>query len=179
MKLQQSNSNSAKAMTAETCVLMAMVKAKMGDYNIALALLEDSLIVLKASLGDTHLSVAKTMAQIGAVFLELSNYDKAMSILLKAEEYQLAAVGEYHRDTFETQTLLGRLRSAVGDFDRALVQLHGVAEKQIQMFGDNHPSVSNQSALQLWFHLLLQSADFIILLRIDCRYQSIYWRMLS
>lgn len=49
MLLQQSTSNSAKAMTAETCVLMGMVKAKMGHYQKALDLYEDALLVLKAS----------------------------------------------------------------------------------------------------------------------------------
>ncbi|KAL3800255.1 hypothetical protein ACHAWO_013837 [Cyclotella atomus] len=142
MLLQQSTSNSAKAMTAETCVLMGMVKAKMGQYQKALNLYEDSLLVLKASLGDKHLSVAKTMTQIGGVHLELSNYDKAMSILSEAEEYQVATVGEHHRDTFETQTLLGRVLSAIGKFDQALVKLHNVVENQTKMFGENHPSIA-------------------------------------
>ncbi|KAL7489099.1 hypothetical protein ACHAW6_014690 [Cyclotella cf. meneghiniana] len=141
--LQQSTSNSAKAMTAETCVLMGMTKAKMGEYQNALDLYEDSLIVLKAVLGDQHLSVAQTMVQIGAVHLELSNYDTAMTILSKAEEHLLATVGEHHRDTFETQALLGRLLSATGKYDSALVKLHGVAENQAQMFGENHPLIAD------------------------------------
>eukprot|EP00804_Cyclotella_cryptica_P026214 CCRYP_009809-RB/>CCRYP_009809-RB protein AED:0.02 eAED:0.02 QI:103/1/1/1/1/1/4/789/1225 len=141
--LQQSTSNSAKAMTAETCVLMGMTKAKMGEYQKAMDLYEDSLLVLKAALGDQHLSVAQTMVQIGAVHLELSNYDTAMTILCKAEEHLLATVGEHHRDTFETQALLGRLLSATGKYDLALVKLNSVAENQAQMFGENHPSIAD------------------------------------
>lgn len=143
MLLQQSHStNSAKAMTAETCVLMGMTKAKMGDYKTALNLYEDSLIVLKSALGDQHLSVSKTMTQIGNVHFELSNYDLAMDILLEAEKLQMATVGPNHRDTFETESSLGRVLSAIGQYDLALVKLHNVAEKQVQMFGENHPAVS-------------------------------------
>ena len=146
MLLQQSHSNSAKAMTAETCVLMGMVKAKRGDYEKAMTLYEDSLLVLKASLGNKHHSVAKTMSQIGSVHLELSNFDAAEIILSEAEEYQLATAGEYHRDTFETQTLLGRLLSAIGKSDLALVKLHTVVENQIKTLGKNHPSVAETNS---------------------------------
>ena len=114
----------------------------MGHYTLALDLFEDSLLVLKASLGDKHQSIAKTMVQIASVYFELSNYIKAMAILSEVEEYQLANIGEFHRDTFETQALIGRVLSAQGKFDTALVKLHGVVKNQIQMFGENHPSVS-------------------------------------
>ena len=142
LHLQQSTSHVAKAMTAETCVLMGMVKSKMGEYQKALDLFEDSLLVLKSSLGNDHLSVAKTMAQIGAVYYELCDYEKSMSILVDAERCQISLVGERNRDTLETQALIGRVLSSTGQFNLALEKLQSVVKKQESLFGDNHPSVA-------------------------------------
>lgn len=125
-------------------------------------------------LGEKHLSVAKTMTQIGAVHLELSNYDTAMSILTEAEEYQLATVGEHHRDTFETQTLLGRVYSAIGKFDLALVKLHGVAENQIKMFGENHPSVSEHTTVLHYTNCYVLTLYVPSLVSLDRRDKSVY-----
>ena len=94
-------------------------------------------------MGSDHLSVAKTNAQIGAVYYELSDYDEAISILSEAERHQLSSVGEDHRDTLDTQALVGRVLSATGEFDSALVKLRDVVEKQAQMFGSNHPSIAD------------------------------------
>lgn len=49
LNIQKTSSSSAKPSTAETCVLMAMVRAKMCDYKLALDLYEDSLVVLRGT----------------------------------------------------------------------------------------------------------------------------------
>ena len=99
--------------------------------------------MLKNALGEEHLSVSKTMAQIGNVHYEMSNYEKAMEILLEAERCQLACVGENNRDTLETQALVGRVLSARGSGEEALVKLNAVAEKQASLFGSKHPTIAD------------------------------------
>mmetsp|Transcript_30863 Transcript_30863/g.58600 ORF Transcript_30863/g.58600 Transcript_30863/m.58600 type:complete len:333 (+) Transcript_30863:1621-2619(+) len=136
-------SGSPKAMTAETCVLMGMVKCKIGEFKSALNLYEDSLLVLKNALGEDHSSSWKTMAQIGSLHFELSNYEQSMAILLEAERWQLSSVGEEDRDTLETQALIGRVLSATGQYEMALVKLTDVCEKQRKLFGSKHPTISD------------------------------------
>ncbi|KAL7548427.1 hypothetical protein ACHAWF_011717 [Thalassiosira exigua] len=132
LNIQKAGSGVAKAMTAETCVLMGMVK-----------LYEDSLLVLNNALGEDHSSSRKTMAQIGSVHFELSNFDTAMEILLKAERWQLATFGNENRDTLETQALIGRVLSANGKFDEALEKLSDVCERQNKLFGSKHPTIAD------------------------------------
>ena len=108
----------------------------------ALDLFEDSLVVLKSSLGKHHSSVAKTIAQIGAVHYELGEYNKAMSALAEAERCQMSTIGEQSRDRLETQLQIGRVLCSIGKFDVALEKMRDVAEKQISMFGNNHPSIA-------------------------------------
>jgi len=143
LNIQKSSSGVYKAMTAETCVLMGMVKSKMGEFKRALNLYEDSLLVLKNSLGEDHSSSWKTMAQIGSVHFELSNYDKAMAILLEAERWQLASAGEENRDTLETQALIGRVLSATGKYEEAMEKLRGVFDRQNVLFGSKHPTIAD------------------------------------
>ena len=66
LSIQKSKSQHSEAMTAETCVLMGMVKAKTGEYKNALNLFDDAVDTLRNALGENHLSVTKTLAQIGA-----------------------------------------------------------------------------------------------------------------
>ena len=106
-------------------------------------LYEDSLIVLKKSLGEDHLSVSKTMAQIGSVHYELSNWEQAMENLAEAERLQLGSVGETNRDTLETQALIGRVLSATGNFEEALIKLNTVYERQNSLFCSKHPTIAD------------------------------------
>ncbi len=129
-------------MTAETCVLMGMVKAKTGEYKTALNLFEDAVLTLKGTLGAKHLSVTKTLAQIGQLHFQLSCYDKAFASLQEAERIQLETVGEMNRDTLETQALIGRVLTATGEYDSASNKLKSVHEKQQSLFGVNHPSIA-------------------------------------
>jgi tetratricopeptide (TPR) repeat protein len=143
LSIQNSSSKSvAKAMTAETCVLMGMVKAKTGEYKTALNLFEDAVLTLKGTLGAKHLSVTKTLAQIGQLHFQLSCYDKAFASLQEAERIQLETVGEMNRDTLETQALIGRVLTATGEYDSASNKLKSVLEKQQSLFGVNHPSIA-------------------------------------
>lgn len=132
-----------KPALAETCVLMGMVKAKMGAFKSALNLFEDSLLVLKKALGEDHASTWKTLAQIGSVHFELSHYDKAISILLEAERWQLASGGKHSRDTLETQALIGRVLSTCGKYSEALEKLKGVCERQDKLFVSKHPTIAD------------------------------------
>ncbi|KAL7540390.1 hypothetical protein ACHAXR_010070, partial [Thalassiosira sp. AJA248-18] len=171
LNIQKSGSGVAKAMTAETCVLMGMVKSKMGEFksaldvrshfifvlldlctllflniNVANQLFEDSFLVLKKALGENHPSSRKTMVQIGSVHFELSNYDKAMAILLEAKRWLIASVGEENRDTLETGALIGRVLSASGKFEQALEKLRDVSERQKNLFGAKHPTIADTLA---------------------------------
>lgn len=143
LSIQQSSSQSvAKAMTAETCVLMGMVKAKTGEYKAALNLFEDAFLTLKEALGEKHLSVTKTLAQIGQLHFQLSNYAEAFASLKEAERIQLETVGEMNRDTLETQALVGRILTATGEYESASTKLISVVDKQQSLFGANHPSIA-------------------------------------
>ena len=129
-------------MTAETCVLMGMVKAKTGEYKDALNLFEDAVLTLKEALGEKHLSVTKTLAQIGLLYFEMSRYVDAFASLEEAERIQIETVGEMNRDTLETQALVGRVLTATGEYDSASTKLNSVLEKQKSLFGTNHPSIA-------------------------------------
>jgi len=146
LSIQKNSSQSvAKAMTAETCVLMGMVKAKTGEYSTALNLFEDAVLTLKDALGEKHLSVTKTLAQIGQLHFQLSSYVEAFANLEEAERIQLETVGEMNRDTLETQALLGRVLTATGEYDSASTKLNSVVEKQQSLFGANHPSIAESN----------------------------------
>ncbi len=143
LSIQKSSSqNVAKAMTAETCVLMGMVKAKTGEYEAALNLFDDALLTLKDALGAKHLSVTKTLAQIGQLHFQLSRYVEAFANLEEAERIQLETVGEMNRDTLETQALIGRVLTATGEYDSASTKLTSVVDKQQSLFGADHPSIA-------------------------------------
>ena len=122
---------------------MGMVKAKNGEFTMAINLYEDALLVLRSALGNEHLSVSKTMTQIGSVYYELSNYKQAMSILLEAEQLQLASVGEMNRDLLETQALIGRVLSANGRCEEAIEKLSSVLERQDKLFASKHPTIAD------------------------------------
>ncbi|KAL7473250.1 hypothetical protein ACHAXS_014029 [Conticribra weissflogii] len=145
LHLQQSTSSAAKAMTAETCVLMGMTKSKMCEYKRALDLFEDALLVLKSSLGKRHSSdsVAITLSQIGAVYFELGDFNKAMTTLTEAERNQISSIGENSRDTLETQAMIGRVLCRLGEYDTALKKLRDVVKKQMTLFGASHPSIAD------------------------------------
>ena len=142
LSIQKSKSQHSEAMTAETCVLMGMVKAKTGEYKNALNLFDDAVDTLRNALGENHLSVTKTLAQIGALYFELSRYDEAFEKLQEAEKIQLETVGEMNRDTLETQALIGRVLSATGEYESASIKLNSVVEKQYSLFGSSHPSIA-------------------------------------
>ena len=55
------------------------------------------------TLGNEHLSVSKTLSQVGCVRFKLSNFNEAMEALTEAENHQLSSVGDLNRETLETQ----------------------------------------------------------------------------
>lgn len=97
---------------AEMLGVLGDVYLKLGDYENARALLEESIALHKTEFGPTHERTADVLDQLGQVEMELARFDLADSLLNVALNIRRARLGNQHNDVAETLTHLGTLRGS-------------------------------------------------------------------
>jgi tetratricopeptide (TPR) repeat protein len=106
-----------------------------------MAAYQDSLQIKKEILGDTDLSVGKTLNNIGSVYFGARNYQDAMTAYMEAKGIMEQALGENHLD-------VATVYSNIGDVYLAQKQLDGAHENYAASLGirwdvldEHHPKV--------------------------------------
>jgi tetratricopeptide (TPR) repeat protein len=123
-------------------VLMGTVRNQLGDWQIALTLLQDSLHVLVREVGHEHETVAATWFQIGVVQAGLCKFENAMKCFTDAVDVLKRILGPNHPATLRARREIGNLYCInISECDTALELFDEILTAQRSLHGDRHPNI--------------------------------------
>ena len=107
------------AIRATLIETIGRVYFNLGDYDPAIALLEESLRLRKALLGEKHGKVAAAKNELAAVLIRTADYDRARKLLEEALAQNRDAEGDGDTSVAANLLNLAELSQLTGDLDRA------------------------------------------------------------
>jgi tetratricopeptide (TPR) repeat protein len=113
-----------------------------GDHDRALDMLEESLHIKLATLGENDPSTAVSYNAIGGVYESEGDYDVALEYYHKDLSITLATLGETHPNTAASYYAIGVVHWNKGDYDEALEHLDKALSITLATLGENHPSTA-------------------------------------
>ena len=129
---------------------MGVLFDAMGTYVIrqgnafqAIEYYEKALEMKKAFLGDSHLSVADTLNNLGLAWSSLGENKKAIEYYEKALEMKKAFLGDSHPSVADTLNNLGAAWSDLGENKKAIEYYEKALEMKKAFLGESHPSVAS------------------------------------
>jgi tetratricopeptide (TPR) repeat protein len=132
-----------KVHAATANVLKAIVVYQLGQWDMSLKILKESLALLHAELGKEHETVAATWYQIGVVQVAQCEFDAATIALNKAYDIQNKLLGKKHPATLRTLRELGNIYTMfTGEIDKAFQHFDAVLSVQVEVHGDRHPNIA-------------------------------------
>jgi tetratricopeptide (TPR) repeat protein len=133
----------SKIQVATAMVLIGTVKFHLGCWKESLTLLNESLVVLQAEVGDEHETVAAALYQIGLVEVCFCHHEQAMSKLKRAMAIQVRLLGHEHAATLRTKREIGNLSSLNEEkLDSVFAIFSEVLEWQHKVHGSRHPNIA-------------------------------------
>ena len=114
-----------------------------GDYDDALALYEEALLLFTEACGHNSLEVAATTGRIASVYGSQGKYDEALVEYQKSLDITIQVVGHDHPDVATTHNNIANVYFSQGKYDEAL-EFHHKAEKvRVAVYGHAHPDVAD------------------------------------
>jgi tetratricopeptide (TPR) repeat protein len=140
---QQLKLGCGKIQLATSRVLTGTVEYHLGQYNKALKMLQDALVVLRSELGENHEAVAVALYQIGVVQIALYQYDAAMKSLEGALVIQNRLFGKNDPATLQTRREIGNIHVACeSGVNAGMEQFTDILETQRLVHGEHHPNIA-------------------------------------
>lgn len=132
-----------KVQIATARVLTGAVHFQLGDWQKALKLHQDALLVLKKELGTEHQTYAAALYQLGITRAALCEFDSAMSTLKQALGIQSRLLGNDQPATLRTRREISNLYATYpSNTGLALEQLDEILACQRLIHGDKHPNIA-------------------------------------
>jgi tetratricopeptide (TPR) repeat protein len=113
-----------------------------GDYDKALALYKEALVLYTEVHGHNSPDVGLTIRKIGVVYCNLCKYDEALEQYHKAEKVFVASHGYEHPDVAKTYNNIASVYDDQGKYDEALVEYQKSLDIKIQVLGHDHLDVA-------------------------------------
>jgi len=112
-----------------------------GDYDDALALYEEALLLTEAC-GHDSLQVAATKGSIASVYDSQRKYDEALVEYQKSLEIKIQVLGHDHLSVAATYNNIAIVYESQGKYDEALVEYQKSLDIKIRVVGHVHPDVA-------------------------------------
>lgn len=136
-------SNSVLASVATSINNMTYLKQRSGQANAdeTMASYLKSLQIKRDILGPDHLSVGKTLNNIGSVFYLKQEYEAALTAYMDAHRILKQNLGEDHLDVGTVISNMADVHSALGDSEKALEQYRLALVLRWKVLGPKDPRV--------------------------------------
>ena len=121
---------------------LASILYELGDYDKAIAFLEQALASTLKTLGEDHPDVARARNNLGVMWDAKGDYDKAIAFYEQALASHLKTFGEDHSDVATARHNLGAAWKAKGDYDRAIAFYEQALASIVKTLGEDHPDVA-------------------------------------
>lgn len=105
---------------ANTYNTIALTLKDLGHYNPAIDTLQKALAIQQATYGAIHPDVARTISQIGIMYLLMERCEEAYPYLQESLQQQLEAFGAVNVQTAMNYQNIARCKMLDGDFDGAI-----------------------------------------------------------
>ncbi len=141
------------AVQAEMLTVLGRVYQRLGEYDKAQSLLEDSLARRRAAGGIDQASLALTLNDLGVLLRERGRIDAAVQPLEEALAIRRARLGPEHQDIAVTLVELGRLYVDQGKSERAEPLFREALAMRLRILGEGHSNTATSMsdlALLLW-----------------------------
>ena len=113
-----------------------------GQYSEAIALAEESLLVVQRILGNRHLIVATSLNNLAVLYQSQGRYEKAELIHVQALKMRKALLGDRHPDVASSLNNLAILYQSQERYGKAEPLLLQALEITKEIVGDRHPNVA-------------------------------------
>ncbi len=123
--------------------VMATLHESLGDLDLAVSLLEQSIAMRRAAVGDHHHSVGYGLANLGGVYETRGELDKARALVAESLEIFVDHFGEENPTTGEVLNNLAGIDIKLERFADAEAALTRVRANWTAALGPKHPKMGN------------------------------------
>jgi len=114
----------------------------LGEYQKALAMLEEGLRLRRATHGDDHPDVANSLLDLGCTEFRLGQTDAAIEHLTKSVDIRSRKLGAAHPETLISKANLAVALNSVGKSKQALPLLQSAVTEGKKVLGEYHPDLA-------------------------------------
>jgi tetratricopeptide (TPR) repeat protein len=119
----------------------AQVFYRRQDYDRALSLYQDALVLGQATLG-AHAEVASIMNKIGNLQYEMRNFEEAIKVYYRGLDMERIVLDENHPNIAVTLSNIAQVHKQLGDYDSALALYREALALQMKAVGASDPCVA-------------------------------------
>jgi tetratricopeptide (TPR) repeat protein len=110
-----------------------------GDYNGALPLSEEALVVARRMKGDDHPNTLSSISNLATLHTDIGNHHLALSLHTEALAGSRRLLGDAHPDTLSSICNIAALHSDMGNHDLALPLYEEAVAGSRRVLGNAHP----------------------------------------
>jgi tetratricopeptide (TPR) repeat protein len=122
-------------------------------WQLITPMYEETRQILEAELGPQHPSIATTLNNLAALYLEMGEYEKALQLFQRALNIREKVLGTKHLDVAQTLNNLAELYLKTGEYEEALQLFQRALDIREKVLGTKHLDVAitlnNLAALYL------------------------------
>jgi tetratricopeptide (TPR) repeat protein len=133
-------------------------KAKLGEWQSALACWENALEIRTQILGETNLDVANTLNNIGISLGKLNRFDESIAALNRALDIRTGHFGNENVEVCATLHNIGNVLHQAGDLEAAIQCFWDTKVLQEKLLGRDHVQVAR--ACIAMGHIYYQAEEF-------------------
>ena len=115
----------------------------LGQYNKALPLYQQALIIREKILGKNHLSTSTSYNNLAELYKKMGEYQKALPFSKKALTILEEQLGESHSSTATNYNNLAELYKIIGEYRNALILYKKALKIDQKNLGENHQNTSD------------------------------------